>query len=109
MISKKSKSKIKGSEVSEADTEQTPDQSSEITPSAPYKRERVKFDPEVAKFYIPSEVQSKVNVLYNEKKTKLWVIILALIGCAIFTYLAIPLLEQILQMVEDFGKDGTSI
>lgn len=83
---------------SEASTE------SEAAPNAPLYRERVKFSPAEAKYYVPTEVLDKVRSIYTGNKTKLWMIILILIGAAIVTALAIPVIEQIFSMLDEMKQ-----
>ena len=71
---------------------------------AEIKRERVRFSPSEAKYYVPTEVLDKVRSIYTASKTKLWMIILILIGSAILTAFAIPVIEQILSMLNEINQ-----
>ena len=83
-------------EVDAAETTETAETASDE--GYEYTRERVRFSPSSARFYLPTEVHDKVKGIYGEGKTKFWVVILGLIGGAIIAYFGVPVIEQILRM-----------
>ena len=72
----------------------------------PYQKpERVKFNVQTAKYYIPEAIHPKVRSLYNDKSIKPWVLILILIGLGILIYFAGFIANELIDMFNAIGKD----
>lgn len=100
------KSKIKESQKTNEATEDNTASVTEdlpITENTEAKPERVKFDINKAKYYIPIAVHAKVKAIYSEKKIKLWKVILLLIGFGVLTYLGTFALETMLDMLNNLS------
>lgn len=107
-ITRISKSKIKESRKETKDAEDNSAQLTECAQAeeiAEIKPERVKFDTNSAKYYIPTAVHAKVKAIYNEKKIKLWKVILLIIGLGILTYLGTFALEKMLDMLSSLSSN----
>lgn len=68
------------------------------------KKERVKFDPMTARFYLPKEVQSKASSVYGYKKTNIGLLILGLIAFAAVAYFSEFIIEALQNMIDKIGQ-----
>ena len=65
----------------------------------------MKFDTNLAKYYIPTAVHAKIKAIYCEKKIKIWKVILLIVGLGILTYLGTFALEKMLDMLSSLSSN----
>ena len=68
------------------------------------KKERIKFDPSQARYYLPKEVQSKAESVYGYKKTNIAYVILGLVAFAVVAYFSEFIIEGLQDMFGNIGK-----
>ena len=102
------KSKIKKSTKDEAEDNPITEETISETKSEPItftdKKERIKFDPSQARYYLPKEVQSKAESVYGYKKTNIAYVILGLVAFAVVAYFSEFIIEGLQDMFGNIGK-----
>lgn len=93
-------------ELSCNETEESPEAPSDLAGDngTSLKPQRVNFDTQSAKYYIPEQVHAKVMSIFNDKGTKLRYIILLLIALGVLTYFATFVTEGLIDMFENIGS-----